>query len=143
MPYRYLPDIATADIAFEAWGNTREEMFCAAADALTNVMVDDLASVAPVEEVTISLDNEELDLLLFSFLQELIFLKDARCLLLRVPRITITEAEGGLCLEAVARGERIDNERHPMMVDVKAVTLHLFSVWLQENDWWAKVVLDI
>jgi SHS2 domain-containing protein len=143
MPYLYLPDIATADVAFEAWGNTREEMFCAAADALTNVMVDDLASVAPVEEVTISLENEELDLLLFSFLQELIFLKDARCLLLRVPRITLTETEGALHLEAIARGERIDNERHPMVVDVKAVTLHLFSVWLQENDWWARVVLDI
>ncbi|BBA70178.1 archease [Geobacter sulfurreducens] len=143
MPYRYLPDIATADVAFEAWGETREEMFCAAADALTNVMVDDLASVTPTEEIVISLANEELDLLLFSFLQELIFLKDARCLLLRVPRVMITETEEVLHLDAIARGERIDNERHPMMVDVKAVTLHLFSVWRQENDWWARVVLDI
>ena len=34
MPYHYLDDVATADIAFEACGQSKEEMFIAAADAL-------------------------------------------------------------------------------------------------------------
>ena len=50
MPYRYLEDIATADVAFEAWGDTLEEMFVAAADATMNVMVSDLDTIAPVEK---------------------------------------------------------------------------------------------
>lgn len=143
MPYRYLEEIATADVAFEAWGATREEMFAAAADALTNVMVADLSAIVPVHEVEIRLEHQELDLLLFSFLQELIYLKDARRLLLRAPSPDITEEGFTLTLHAVARGEEIDPERHPMVVDVKAVTLHRFQVEQRDGTWRATVILDI
>ena len=47
MAYRYLEDIAIADVAFEAWGKSREALFRAAAEATLNVMVGDLDSVAP------------------------------------------------------------------------------------------------
>ena len=40
MPYRYRDDIATADAAFEAWGDTEEEMIIAAADASGFVLGD-------------------------------------------------------------------------------------------------------
>ena len=143
MPYRYLEDIATADVAFEAWGATQEEMFAAAADALANVMVADLATIEPVHEVEIRLDHEELDLLLFDFLQELIYHKDARRLLLRAPSPTITGNDSTLSLHAVARGEEIDIVRHPMIVDVKAVTLHRFLVEHRDGAWRATVILDI
>ena len=143
MPYRYLEDIATADVAFEAWGATREEMFAAAADALANVMVADLATIEPVHEVEIRLDHEELDLLLFAFLQELIYHKDARRLLLRASSPTITEKDSTLSLHATAQGEEIDIVRHPMIVDVKAVTLHHFLVEHRDGAWRATVILDI
>lgn len=143
MPYRYLEEIATADVAFEAWGATREEMFAAAADALTNVMVADLSTIVPVHEVDIHLEHTELDLLLFAFLQELIYYKDARRLLLRAPSPAIGMEGSTLTLHAVARGEEIDPERHPMVVDVKAVTLHRFQVEEREGVWRATVILDI
>lgn len=143
MPYRYLPDIATADIAFEATGTTREEMFEAAADALTNVMVEDLATVRPCQELEIILENEALDLLLFSFLQELIYYKDTRRLLLRPAPLTIVDEDASLKLRTVVRGEEIDPDRHPMVVDVKAVTLHRFAVEQRNGIWRATVVLDI
>lgn len=142
MPYRYLPDIATADTAFEATGITREEMFAAAADALTNVMVEDLATISPREEVEICVEHGDLDLLLFAFLQELIYYKDARRLLLRASSLAIDD---GLVLKlrAVARGEEINPDRHSMVVDVKAVTLHRFAVEHRDGTWQATVVLDI
>ena len=77
MPYRYLEDIATADIAFEAWGGTVEEMFKAAAEATMNVMVEDLDTIASEKQKALSVEDEAIDLLLFQFLQELIFYKDA------------------------------------------------------------------
>ncbi|HOV88133.1 MAG TPA: archease, partial [Syntrophobacteraceae bacterium] len=40
MPFRYIEDIATADVAFEAWGETLEDLCVAAADATMNVMVE-------------------------------------------------------------------------------------------------------
>lgn len=143
MPYRYLPDIATADTAFEATGATREEMFTAAADALTNVMVEDLATIQPRQELEIILENADLDLLLFDFLQELIYYKDARRLLLRPSSLAIADSDATLKLHAVVRGEEIDLDRHPMVVDVKAVTLHRFAVELRDGTWRATVVLDI
>ncbi len=85
MPYRYREDIATADIAFEAWGKTLEEMFIAAADATMNVMVGDLDSIADRERRMIEVRSDEIDMLLFELLQELIFFKDADMLLLRMP----------------------------------------------------------
>ena len=66
MPYRYLEH--TADALFEAWGETREELFSAAADALLNVMVEDLATVAAKEEIPLRVEHEEMDLLLFAYL---------------------------------------------------------------------------
>ncbi len=143
MPYRYLEEVATADVAFAAWGKTREELFAASADALVNVMVADLAAIQPTEEVVAHLTHGELDLLLFAFLNEFVFYKDARQLLLRVTSLTITGAPGAFVLDARLTGERIDPDRHPLIVDVKAVTLHRFRVAETAQGWEAEVVLDI
>lgn len=143
MPYRYLEEIATADVAFAAWGETREELFAACADALVNVMVADLAAIRATEHIEVRLDQGELDLLLFAFLNELVFYKDARQFLLRADSLTIDENPGEFVLDAHLAGERIDPARHSLIVDVKAVTLHRFRVEETERGWEAEVVLDI
>lgn len=143
MPYRFLDDIAIADVAFEARGKTREEMFTAAADALMNVMVADLETIRPMEELEFSLENWALDMLLFDFLGEFIFHKDSRLLLLRITSLSIIPSTTGFTLKAVVRGERLDPARHPLTVDVKAVTLHRFIVEETEEGWCSVVVLDI
>jgi SHS2 domain-containing protein len=143
MPYRYLPDIAIADVAFEAWAETREGLFVAAADATMNVMVGDLSTVAECEERAILAEDAELDMLLFQLLQELIFFKDAQKLLLRIKEITILRHEDRWVLEAKALGEELDPSRHDLVVDVKAVTLHRFRVEQTAQGWHATVILDI
>ena len=75
MPYEYLEDVATANIAFRAWAPTLEGVFVAAADATMNVMVEELASIQPVVDRLITLENTSLEMLLFDFLQELIYQK--------------------------------------------------------------------
>ena len=77
MPYEYLEEIGTADIAFEATGRDLAELFSDAADATTNVMIDNIEAIQPRETRQIELSNDKLDMLLFDLLQELIFLKDA------------------------------------------------------------------
>lgn len=143
MPYRYLEDIAIADVAYEASGKNREELFIAAADALMNVMVADLATIRAVEKVEFRLENEALDMLLFNFLGELIFYKDARPLLLRVTSVKFSLEGTRLIMHAHAYGELPDPDRHPLIVDVKAVTLHRFKVEQTKDRWCAEVVLDI
>ena len=141
--YRYLEEIATADVAFEALGATPEETFLAAADATLNTMVEEIGTVAPVERRVFSLAAESLDLLLFELLQELVYRKDAERLLLRVRDLRIEESGSGYRLHAEAHGETIDPGRHPLLADVKAVTLHRLVVERTPDGWRAVVVLDV
>jgi SHS2 domain-containing protein len=143
MPYHYLEEIGTADIAFETTGRDLPELFRDAADATTNVMIDNLEAIQPRETRQIELANDKLDMLLFEMLQELIFLKDAQRLLLRMREVQITERDGNYYLKATAGGEPVNPERHHQRADVKAVTLHDFSVEETEDGWKARVLLDI
>ena len=143
MPYEFLEDIAFADSAFKAWGPTVEETFVAAADALMNTMTDDLDTIAPQEARTLHIEHEALDLLLFNLLQELIYYKDADQLLLRVAHVHIAKTDEQYTLQAQARGERLDPQRHALGADVKAVTLHRFALEQTEQGWQAFVILDI
>lgn len=143
MPYAYADDITMADLAFRAWGQTVEEMFIAAAEATVHAMVEDLATLAPREQRAFELYDEQLDLLLLQFLQELLFYKDAQRLLLRVHEVQITPQEHGFALQARAAGEPLDAARHALGADVKGVTLHRLQVVQTPNGWEATVTLDV
>lgn len=143
MPYHYLEDIGIADIAFEATGRDLPELFKDAADATMSVMIDNLGAIEPRETRDIELSNDQIDMLLFDFLQELIFFKDAERLLLRVRRVQIDEKNKKYFLRAEVAGEHLDDVRHEQRADVKAVTLHNFSVEKKDGGWRAQVLLDI
>lgn len=143
MKYEFLEDVATADIAFRAWGKDLQEVFKAAGDATINTMIEDLESIEPKQTRTFSLEDDQLDLLLFNFLQELIYYKDSELLLLRTKQIEFEEKDGKHQLTAVTQGETLDRERHQQRVDVKAVTLHRFQLEKIDGGWTAMVILDI
>jgi len=143
MSYHYLEEIGTADIAFEATGRDLPELFSEAADATTNVMIDNIEAIKSRTTRQINLSNDKLDMLLFDLLQELIFLKDAERLLLRVREMQIDERDEIYFVKATAEGEPLDAERHQQRADVKAVTLHDFSVEQTKGGWKARVLLDI
>lgn len=143
MSYEFLEDVATADIAFRATGKDLQEVFKAAGDATINVMIEDLDSIELKETRTFSLENDELDLLLFNFLQEFVYYKDSEQLLLRSQEIQFQEKDGKYQLTAVTQGEKLDALRHQQRVDVKAVTLHRFQLEKTNDGWTAMVILDI
>ena len=143
MPYEFVDELTVADIAFRAWGHDVEETFVAAADAVMNAMVEDLEAIQPKDTRILNVEHEALDLLLFNFLQELVYYKDAEQLLLRVHQLSIADDRQPYTLQATAVGERIDPDRHHMRVDVKAVTLHHFALTQTEGGWGATVILDI
>ena len=141
MPYRFLEEIAIADVAFEAEGQTLNELFEAAAFALTEVMVD-LEGLRPIVERRIHLTAEDLETLFFRWLAELIYVKDSECLLFRRFEIRI-QKEGQPELQATLWGDQIDYRKMSLKVDVKAVTYHLFTLEPTPKGWRARVVLDI
>jgi len=143
MPYRYLEDIAVADVALFAWGETIDETFLSAADGTLGVMMEDPASLLGKERRVLRLEDSSLDMLLLQFLQELIFFKDAQRLLLRVRELQIREDDGRFSLLADARGEEIDPARHQLLMDLKAVTLYRLRVEKTMRGWEATVILDV
>ncbi|MBD2080402.1 archease [Leptolyngbya sp. FACHB-17] len=143
MPYEFLEEVATADIAFHAWGADLEEVFKAAGDAVINTMIENLDAIVLTETRLFKLEDDALDLLLFNFLQEFVYYKDSELLLLRAQQIQIKEQAAIYHLTATTQGERLDRDRHHQRVDVKAVTLHQFELKKTDTGWSAQVILDI
>lgn len=143
MPYEYLEDVATADIAFSAWGKDLEETFIAACDATMNIMVEELDSILPTKNKEFQLYNEALDMLLFDLLQEVIYYKDAEQLMLRICQLHIEKQDSQYVLNAIAAGEKLDPDRHATRVDVKAVTLHQFQLVETDSGYKAQVIVDV
>jgi len=69
MPFRYLDDIATADIAFMAQGASLEILFRSAAEATLGVMVDNIPALRSRVRRTVVLKADDVEFLLFNFLQ--------------------------------------------------------------------------
>src|SRR3972149_3195132 len=141
MPYRYLEDIATADAAFEVKGRTLEELFRDAAIATFEVMVE-MKSVKNEITKTIELENKTVEGLLFDWLSELVYLKDAEAIVFGKFDVNIRKNDV-YKLNASASGEGIDPEKHNLRSDVKAVTYHMYEVKEAKDHWSAKVILDI
>ena len=91
----------------------------------------------------IHLCDDALDMLLFQWLAEFVFYKDAESLLLLPEKTEIKESEGEFHLYAGVAGEMIDATRHEMVTDVKAVTLHQFRLEQTPQGWQVRVILDI
>lgn len=145
MPYRFVEHLTVADVAFVARGKTLEDLFSSAGQAVTAAMVRDLRTVRKCEARGFDLTSEKLDLLLYNFLQEIIYFKDVDQLLLSDFDLSIQTPQNSrpYRLTGRGRGEKIDPARHSLLVDVKAVTLHKFEVVKQKGGWKATVVLDI
>ncbi|HEQ71691.1 MAG TPA: archease [Spirochaetia bacterium] len=143
MPYRYHDDLSSADIGFEAFGRTAEELFTAAWEALLSVMIDDSRALGRTVIREIELKEPELALLLFSFLDEALFFKDSEGVLLTVKELSITEDDRDFRLRARLEGGPIDRCRNRLGTDVKAITLHRFEFEETEEGFRTQAVLDI
>ena len=140
MPFRFLPDVALADIAFEAESDSVNGLFETCALAIEDIMVDP-ETLRNTSERTLSVESESLDRLLYDFMTELIVIKDVDSLLFGKVRADVSK--DGTSLRAVLAGEPIDRERHRLRNDVKAVTMHLFGIKHEGGYWKTTVVLDI
>ncbi len=139
MPYRLLPDVALADIAFEADSASLRGVFESSGRALSDIMVD-RGSLRPRVTRRLTLRADDSDRLLYDFLTELIVLKDVDSLLFKEYHIRMADARS---LSASLLGEKIDRKRHRLRNDVKAVTMHMFGIRQEGRRWKATVVLDI
>ncbi len=141
-PYAFFDH--TADVLFEAYGKDLNELFEHAALALQESQFE-LKTINQKGKKTFTLTNEKAEMLLFHFLQELIFLKDAEQFAVKGCKVMIKEINGGkgFSLNATCKGDTLDLAKQRSKVDAKAVTLHQFEVKNEKGLWKARVIVDI
>ncbi len=136
-PFRVLEH--TADVGFEAFGRTREEVFANAGRALVDSIVD-LNSIVPRDEVAVQVEAPDPPSLLVNWLSEILYLQDAEGWLFRDFEIRTLRDRS---LSAIARGEKFDRARHQAKLLVKAITYHKLALEETPEGWRAQVFVDI
>ena len=111
----FLDSLATADFAFEAFGERPEELFESAALALESVIVN-LDGVRGIKSRKLRIEGESLENLLFDFLSELIYLQSAEGLVfssfdIKIDKekisIEITSLDSGIDIQTIVIENKI------------------------------------
>ena len=134
----YLEEIATADIAVDIEANTLNELFEEAGMSFSECTAE-LDNVEEKIEKEIILEAETIEKLLFKFLEELVFIKDTELTIFKSFNCKIKDNK----LVCKAKGEELDQTKHVVMDDIKAITYHQFKVEQKENKWKARIIFDI
>ena len=129
----------TADVGILARGETLAEAFANAAKGMFSLMVE-LREVAEKEERRVRVEASDLEGLLVAWLSELIFILDVEDLVFGRFEVETMSSTG---LAARAFGERLDRERHPRGMVIKAVTRHMLEVGRADHGYQARVIFDI
>jgi len=129
----------TADLGIHAEAADLATLMAEAARGLFSVLVSDSQSVRPVVEVRLAMEAQRYDDLLHDWLSELLFIFDTR----RLVFCQFDMRFDGRELAAVVRGEPFDPERHPIGMEIKAITYHGLKVEQTPTGWTAEVILDL
>jgi SHS2 domain-containing protein len=133
-PYKVLDH--EADVGFEVYGHTEEELFQNATCALFS-LITDLGAIHPETERHVEIMSNDESLIVF--LNELLYLWDVEKF---IPKL-IAIARDGLNIKAMLRGEILDERRHTITGAVKAVTYHQFSIRKDEEILKATFIVDM
>jgi len=137
MKYKYLKH--TADVKFQAFGDTLEEAFSSAFDALKEVMVDK-EKILEKEKKDIEINGKDLESLLYNFLEEFLFLLDSEDFIIsKIKKIKIDSKK--FKLKATILGDFAS--KYKFTNDVKAITYNEIFVKKKEGKHVVQVVVDV
>ena len=141
LSYRLLDEIAIADACYELRGKTLEEIFLAGFLALQETSVEPQTLKISTSK-TITMENSDVERLLFEFLEELIYLKDAEFLIFKNCKISLEKISSSWQLKAILEGQEFTDEVSTI-TDVKAITYYQFYVKKKNDQWEARITFDL
>lgn len=141
MPFSYMDH--TGDIGIDLDSATFEDLLADASRAFVDILTDP-SLIVERETVELAVRAPNPTDLLLDWLEELLFLFDTRGLIGQPKELAVTNNDDGeLCLEALISGEEIDPARHPVHIQIKAVTYHCLEVKQEGERWLGRVIFDI
>ena len=127
-----------ADMGVRGFGNKPAEAFEQAALAMSAIITD-LSLIEPREEVTISCQEPDQELLFADWLNALVFEMFTRNMLFSQFEVFIENGH----LKARARGEPIEVKRHQPTVEIKGATYTELAVHRSQDQWIAQCIVDV
>ncbi len=140
--FHFLDDVALADLAFDAEGDSFPEVFEAASNAVMEAMADP-NTVGATWERRVEHTGVDLAELLFEWLSDFVYWKDAAGVVFSRAVISVTQAGAEWTLAATLIGEPVNQATQVLRNDVKGVTKHLYRLYQDNGRWRARVVLDV
>jgi SHS2 domain-containing protein len=129
----------TADVGIIAYGADVEELFSNAALALFSLITEP-ERVEEKLHLNLEVNSEDRDSLLVEWLNELIYLFDAKHILFsRFEIESLTHNQ----LKATCYGEGFDPMKHKIKIGVKAATYHMLKLDKSDDGCKAQIILDI
>lgn len=129
----------TADIGIIAYGKTKEEAFEIAAEAMFDLICP-LEKIEEKECFDIEVDAEDLESLLVTWLNELLYVYEVQKLLFKRFEVTLI---GNNQLISHCYGEKVDPKKHEIIREIKAATYNLLKIEPKDEKWVIQVVFDI
>ena len=138
--FEYL-DLTTSDVAFRAYGQSLEEVFCNAAQAMFAIMFD-LDEVSSQKQVILNVVARNKEALLYSWLSDLLFEAEVNGYFFSTFQIKeLGTRDERYYLNGIAYGSPAKIEL--LQTIVKGVTFHEFSLKREQDTFVATVVVDI
>ncbi|MEM4576791.1 MAG: archease [Candidatus Nezhaarchaeales archaeon] len=132
-----------SDVYVEVRTKSLKDALALCGVAVYEIMTD-INRVGRVEKVEVAVEGFDLYSLLYNWLEELIYLFDARGFLGSEVHIEeLIETEAGFKLKATIIGERYDPQRHESKTAIKAATYHLMEIRREGEEYVLRFVLDI
>ncbi len=129
----------TADIKFQAWGKTIEEVFENSALALFKSLSD--KKIKLNKRMTIRAEGNDLESLMYNFLEEFLFLLDSENFIgSRFEEVILDKAKFEITARVV--GDTVKNNDYEI-THIKAVTYSEMEIKHLPEKWIAQVVLDV
>jgi len=139
MDYEFLD--LTSDVMFRAYGNDEAGLFVNAAKAMFSVICE-IEAVSPLKKVSVSVEGEDLEDLLYGWLSALLTESEVREMFFSEFHIDgIGKSDSILSLSGWAKGEAATVEKGGTLV--KGVTYYEFGIEKKGDGLTATVTLDI
>lgn len=129
----------TADEKFRASGNTLEEAFSESVEAFSEIVGD---GEKGSYRHSIEIESENLEALLFDFIDRLIFIQDTEGVIITgTKQIEIKDLEDGWSLDATLLADTLSPGGS--YLDIKGPTYNEMEIDQRNGEWIIQVVLDI
>lgn len=129
----------TADFGIEVWGKTLDELFINAATGMYELIAD-LKKVLPENTISFEIKAQDKNELLRNWLAELLYYFSVKDIIFC--KFKIIKLNDNY-IKSQAMGEKINQKKHTLFHEVKAVTFHNLNIEEKNGTLTTEIIFDV